>query len=259
MKIIAIIISGSIGLCLGSFVDLMVHRYSPTQKTSQYLYSIIFERSYCPKCGSKLTISSLIPIISWLIQRGKCRYCKVIIGKHYLMTELFLACITILIINELGVYLWSISLILLATIFITLIIIDYYYLRLPNCFVYLILIFGLINAGFEVSHLDLLDALLGILVGLLLLWLPAKFYYLLTNRIGLGGGDIKLLAALGTWIEYYQLPLLLIIASMLGLMHFIMIQYSWKTNIKIHKINQSIVIPFGPYLLIAGYSLLLYN
>lgn len=257
MNIILILITGGIGLCLGSFVNLIISRYSPSQTTYQFLVTIIFKRSYCPQCKHNLTGFSLIPVISWLIQGGKCRFCQTSIAIHYPAMEMLFAIINIFIITYYGINLWSIMLILLTMIFIILIIIDYRYLILPNCFNYLILILGLISSTFGITQIVLYDAWMGIVLGMILLGVPSVIYYLITKRIGLGGGDIKLLAALGTWVNYHYLPILLIIACMIGLILFAIHKHPYLTKFKTHTVNKSKVIPFGPCLIIAAYCLLL--
>lgn len=257
MSTIVIIVTGWLGLCLGNFTHLVVSRYSPTQTSHQFFNAMILQRSHCPKCESQLTWFSLIPVISWLMQQGKCHSCAAPIAIHYLLAELFFAIICMLIVSYYGICLWSIILILLTIIFTILIIIDYVYLLLPDSFNYSILLLGMICAAFELGRLNLMEALCGSIFGLLLLGLPSLFYYLLTKRIGLGSGDIKLLVALGSWLECHQLPILLIIACTLGLIHFCIIKKSWIKSFKKHTINQMTAIPFGPYLLIAGYGLLI--
>jgi len=84
-----------------------------------------------------------------------------------------------------------------------------------------------------------------------LLWIPANLYYYIKKRIGLGGGDIKLLAALGAWINYTELPILLILASIMGILYILLLAYFKKIPLK------TIIIPFGPCLLISSYAMLL--
>lgn len=252
MKLIELTIVGSIGLCLGSFTHVVIYCFSPTKTTKQFLYDISFRRSYCPHCQKTLGFLSLIPLLSWLVQQRRCKYCLQAIPFHYALTELLIASFCIVIISFFGISIWSSILIIQGIIFIILAIIDIKYFLLPNCMTYFILSSGIVAAYFDLGTISFMNAIIGALFGYFLLWLPAKSYYLIKKQVGLGGGDIKLLSALGTWIDYSQLPILLVIASCIGIVWFSIDYYSKKpVN------NIPLIIPFGPCLLISAYCLLI--
>lgn len=251
MKLMELIIVGLIGLCLGSFTHVVIYRFSPTKTTKQFLYDISIRRSYCPHCEKTLGFLSLIPLLSWLVQQRRCKYCLRAIPLHYALTELLIACYCIVIILFFGISIRSSILIMQGIIFIILAVIDIKYFLLPNCITYFILSSGIVAAYFNLGTITLMNAIIGVLFGYFLLWLPAKSYYLIKKQVGLGGGDIKLLSALGAWIDYSQLPILLIIASFIGIVLFI-IYYSKKPDN-----NFPMIIPFGPCLLISAYCLLI--
>lgn len=256
MDHLTLLFSGIIGLCLGSFINVIIFRFDPNKTVKQYVMSVLVERSHCDHCQITLSSYQLIPILSWCLLRGKCRHCQYPITIFHIITELAIALFCMSIIAYKGMGIWSIILISLGLIFIILAIIDLQYFLLPNCFTYLILISGLFCAYFHLSWLSLTNAIIGMLCGYVLLWVPATCYYALKKQVGLGAGDIKLLSALGTWISYVHLPLLVSIASLLGLIYFAVQRYLLYSHLSIRNRNL-IIIPFGPCLLIAAYGCLL--
>jgi len=246
------IISAIFGLCMGSFVHVAISRFSPHYSFFQYVFHICLSRSKCPDCQMRLHGLLLIPIFSWLILKGRCKICKKSIPIHYLLMELTLGCQCIFITWLLDMTVWTGIIILLGHLFFILACIDIKYLLLPNYFNYAILLIGLLTAHLGIANIQLDEALIGIICGFALLWLPAKLHHCIKKYPGLGGGDIKLLSALGTWIHYEYLPLLLVIASTIGIIYLLFYGYIKQdrlTNVKI---------PFGPCLLIASYGILLF-
>lgn len=239
------------GLCLGSFIHTAIYRFFPTQTAQDYIYEIALSRSQCPNCHKNLSSLSLIPVFSWLKQHGCCQYCQRAIPIHYPITELIVAmyCLTITVVY--GVTVWSLILILLGLYFILLIIIDFKYLLLPNYFTYPLLLMGIIFAYYKVGLVSFDEAVFGTLLGYSVLWLPATLYYLLKRQIGLGGGDIKLSAALGAWLPVTELPTLLFFASIIGIGYFFVYYVTQK------PLERKILVPFGSCLLISAYPLLL--
>ncbi|WP_392561657.1 A24 family peptidase [Orbus sturtevantii] len=251
MNIITLILTALLGLCLGSFICVAIYRFAPYKTPLKYGYDITCRRSRCMYCSKKLSYLSLIPVISWLLQGGRCKYCHHKIAMNYLLAELLVATYCCVMIVIYGNTLWSIILILLGLYFIILAIIDFQYLLLPNYFTYPIMLAGLVLSYFEQNPIQLSDGILGIILGYVLLWLPATLYYHTKKHIGLGGGDIKLLSALGAWIHYTQLPVLVVLASIMGILYIILLACLQKRSLK------TVIIPFGPSLLIAAYVILL--
>ncbi|RKS86840.1 type 4 prepilin peptidase 1 [Orbus hercynius] len=253
MSLLILCLIGLFGLCLGSFTHLAVSRFSPDKTFGSYLYHITFSHSKCPVCDHHLSTLSLIPIFSWLIQRGYCRYCQCKIASHYLIAEIIVSGYSLLITSLYGVTLYSIMFILLGIYFTIMAIIDYQYLLLPDCFTYPLLIFGVIFSYWQLNFMTYYEALLSMILGYCLLWLPAKLYYYLRKKEGLGYGDIKLLSALGTWIPYCQMPTLLMYASIIGIGYIAILSITKKTPV------DSLLIPFGPCLLLSAYAILWLN
>lgn len=231
---------------MGSFVYVAYYRFSPSQTLLQYLAAITIKRSACPHCRMKLTVWQLIPIISWLMLNQRCYFCHNRIAFRYFFLELLMGILFMLIFVDKGINYHSLILMALACYFVLLALIDFKYYLLPDFFTQPLMWLGLICAYFEMSNITIELALTGILFGYLLLVIPALLFYFVTQKHGLGQGDIKLLAALGAWIPYEQLPLLLFLASFLGISFYLFLKYVLKQR-------SLIMIPFGPFLLISGY------
>lgn len=251
MNILILSVMICLGFCLGSFIHCAISRFLPDQTMIQYFKEIIFSRSKCPTCHKKLDILSLIPIFSWLKQRGRCKYCLAIIPIDYLITELIVSIYCLGITYCYNLTVWSIILIFVGLYYALLAIIDFKYLLLPNYLTYPLLLIGLLFAYFDVGLITFYDALFGAIYGYTLLSIPAAVYYLIKKRAGLGGGDIKLLAALGTWLPVTELVNLLLYASIVGITYFII----YKAIVR--PIEKNILVPFGSCLLICAYLRLL--
>jgi leader peptidase (prepilin peptidase) / N-methyltransferase len=236
------------GLCMGSFVYVAYCRYLPTLTPCQYLCRISVYRSACPHCHNRLKAWQLVPVVSWLILKGHCYYCHAKISHHYLIIELLVATLFTIIYFDHGISYQSGMLMMLSCYFLFLALIDFKYYLLPDLFTQPLMWAGVILSYLDMANIILTEALLGIFWGYLLLKVPASLFYFATKKQGLGGGDIKLLAALGAWLPYTSLPMLLIFSSLLGMTYYFLLRYVLNKNtLKI--------IPFGPFLLISGYAI----
>ncbi|OCG60376.1 prepilin peptidase [Gilliamella sp. Nev3-1] len=235
-----------LGLCMGSFVYVAYCRYLPSMSTFQYLCCISVQRSACPHCHNKLEFWQLLPVVSWFILRSRCYNCNAKISLRYVSVELFVAGLFTIIYVDKGMHFQSYILMFLGCYFLLLALIDFKYYLLPDMFTQPLMWVGVMLAYFNITNLELADALLGIFWGYLLLKIPATLFYLISKKEGLGGGDIKLLAALGAWLPYTLLPLLLFFASSLGVVYYLFLRYAFNQNL-------TKIIPFGPFLLISGY------
>lgn len=250
MDTIIMISLSLIGLCFGSFINVIVYRFGHPHPTQPFIYYISITHSHCPHCQTPLTNWQLIPIISWLLLQGHCYSCHAAISLKYLCIELLCLLLFASIAILHGLSDQSILLMLLTSWFMLLALIDIDHYLLPDTLTQPLLWFGFLTSYLGFSPLSLDTAFIGCLLGFFLLWLPATIFKYSKGYAGLGGGDIKLLAALGTWVHYSQLPLLLVIASSLGIIYII--SYYLIKKIKIEKV------PFGPFILFAGWILLIY-
>lgn len=206
--VLAPLIAAILGAIFGSFTGALVARW-PEQR------SVLIGRSHCEGCGKTLGAFELVPIFSWFIQRGRCRSCGAAIGGDALAIELIAAGIGgIAIIAQPG---WpGVAIALFGWMLLPLAWLDARHFWLPDRLSLAFALVGLAIAllGFPPT---LTDRLVGGVAGFGLLWLIGYGYRRLRGREGLGGGDPKLLGAIGLWLGWQALPLVLLLASFAGL------------------------------------------
>lgn len=255
-----------LGLILGSFANVVIYRLpriidqewqgeldaylveqglKPAATESKPALSLSLPRSHCPHCATPIRYRDLIPVVSWLFLRGRCAHCKARISIRYPLVELVSAGLAVVAwqstgdtLAALAIYGFSMTLVLGG-------IIDWNSQWLPDRITLPLLWLGLFLAS--INHnplgLDLQHALWGAMAGYLTFWLMATGFRLVTGRDGLGGGDTKLLAALGAWLGGLALPQLLLMSSLLGLLIAL-----W---FRLRKGEQG-EFPFGPALAASG-------
>ncbi|MDF7669645.1 prepilin peptidase [Orbaceae bacterium ESL0721] len=251
-SILSYILLFSVGASMGSFIYVAFCRFSPHQSVANYVVEITASRSKCPNCQSQLRYWQLIPLLSWLFLKGRCYYCHCKIGCYYPLIELLMGSLFLFISIDKGLNNKTFLLQLLLCWFLLLALIDFHFYLLPDLLTQPLMWLGLISAYFNLGSLSVDMALSGIFAGYLLLKVPSSLFYLFTKKRGLGGGDIKLLAALGGWIAYPNLPILLIIACLLGIIYYLILScFFGKKGVKI--------IPFGPFLLLSGYGMIYFS
>lgn len=256
-----------LGLCLGSFVNALVWRMHQqalpaskrTKKVSSEELSIAKGRSVCTHCGHTLSASDLIPVLSWVSLRGKCRYCKGSISWQYPAIELTTAALFIFSYvawpEELkGLEIASFGLWLMClTGLMALLVYDLRWMLLPNRIIFplyaVAAAFVLVNTGIEQSVQPILGALGGVVVG------GGIFYLLFQVSQGswIGGGDVKLGFLLGAFLlSPLEAAVMLFIASLLGTLLTVPLLAS-------KKLNRKSRIPFGPFLIVGGIITMLYG
>lgn len=253
-------------LCVGSFLNVVIYRLPLilnakwTVLCSEFLniqpaqvdkVSLAFPRSACPKCKRPVKAWQNIPVISYILLRGKCFECNAYISLRYPFVELLTACLSVLIFYYFGLSLQSgVALILLYTL-IVLTFIDIDTQLLPdNITIPLIWIGLLINT--QSIFVSLPNAVFSAVGAYLVLWSFLKVFYLLTGKEGMGEGDLKLFSAFGAWLGWQVLPLIILLASILGAIIGMAILYFQKQD-------KDTPLPFGPYLCIAGFVALLWG
>jgi len=243
------------GLCIGSFINMLIYRLPILLKIRNQPYpqfkrfNLFFPRSHCPECGHIIAWYHNIPLLSFILNRGRCAYCKISISLRYPLIEL----------SYTGLwcgYMWlhpELDKILPAAVFIALILIliffDLEFMILPDMINYLLLWSGLLINAFDI-FCPLFDAVYGAAIGYLSLWGFYHAYAKLSGKQGFGYGDFKLFAALGAWLGYTKLLSCLFLSAAIGLLYGLMIIIKTKQNIT------DTPIPFGPALCISGLILL---
>lgn len=196
-----------LGLCVGSFLNVCVYRLPRGQ-------SLISPPSRCPACGRSLRWLDNIPVISWVVLRGRCRQCGASISAQYPIIEIVTALVW-LVIAWLTPDAWLLaSRLVLATALIVLFMIDLEHQLLPNVITLPGIVIGF--AFSLVSGPGPLASLIGILVGGGVLYAIAAGYYLLRKEEGMGMGDVKMLAMVGAFLGWKAVLLTLVLASFAG-------------------------------------------
>jgi len=207
--------------------------------------------STCPHCEHRIRFYENIPIISWLFLRGKCSQCKTSISIRYPLVEAATAGLSLVVAMHYGVTLNTLFILLLTWGLICLTLIDYDHMLLPDQITLPLLWLGLlININGLIVPLE--SAVIGAVVGYMSLFSIFWGFKLITGRDGMGHGDFKLVALFGAWLGWQLLPLLILMASVVGAIIGIIL-------IVLKKQKREQAIPFGPYLAIAGWITLLWG
>lgn len=257
-----------LGLIVGSFLNVVIYRLprmlkrewrqqclelleQEPEQDKEKRFNLALPASHCPHCGAGIPPWDNIPLISYLLLRGRCRHCQTPISFRYPLVELLSGILSALVAWKLGfgwpllaalVFTWS----LIALCFV-----DLEHQLLPDQITQPLLWLGLMVAV-PAYYTPLPAALFGAIVGYLSLWVIFHTYRLLTGKQGFGYGDFKLLAALGAWLGWQQLPLIILLASVSGALIGIGLILSRR-----HQMQNPL--PFGPYLAISGWIGLLWG
>lgn len=262
-----ITLSVILGLMIGSFLNVVIYRLPKMMEREwhnnclelqgkdipeQEKLTLAKPRSACPKCGHKITALENVPIISYLVLRGKCKGCGTKIGLRYPFVEALTGALVGLVAWKFGysyttLFAWVFTLALIA-----LTIIDFDTQLLPDDItlplLWLGLLFNINNTGF----IDLKSAVIGAVVGYMVLWSVYWLFKIVTGKEGMGFGDFKLLAAIGAWFGWQLIPAVILLSSVLGAVIGIgLIVARGKTG--------NTAIPFGPFLALGGIAALFYG
>ncbi|MAC99782.1 MULTISPECIES: A24 family peptidase [Pseudomonas] len=263
-----ILLAGLLGLIIGSFLNVVILRVPRMleiewqQQAREILepdreheppatYNLILPHSHCPKCKTEIKPWQNIPVISYLLLRGRCGNCKEPISLRYPAIELLTAGLSMLVAWQMGFGLATAGMLVLTWALICLSMIDADTQLLPDIIVLPLLWLGLILNNFGV-YTDLNTALWGAVAGYLSLWSVYWLFKLVTGKEGMGYGDFKLLAMLGAWGGWQVLPLTILLSSLVGAILGIII-------LKARGASNSTPLPFGPYLAIAGWIALIWG
>jgi leader peptidase (prepilin peptidase)/N-methyltransferase len=252
--LLLVVLVGIIGLCVGSFLNVVIYRMPImliNAEHDQDTLSLIAPRSFCSHCQHKIHWYHNIPFFSYLVLKGRCAYCHVAIPKYHVWVELSTSLLSALLAFLYGPNEYLLAILIFTWILIPLVVIDWQTQLLPDNLTFSLLWLGLL---FNINHLfaSLTDAILGAVSGYLFLWLFTYLYKFITKKMGMGHGDFKLLAAIGAWLGWQILPLILVIGSLSGLI----IGISW---LKLTRQNLKTPIAFGPYLAIAAWGIMIYH
>lgn len=253
------VVAGILGLVVGSFLNVVIHRLPRMMEQDWQSQcaelrgeeapkveriSLVTPRSRCPSCGHPISALENIPVVSWLFLRGKCSACRTSISVRYPFVEALTAFLTAYAAFHFGFGWSALGAILFIWSLISLTFIDFDTTYLPDSITFPLLWCGLLfNLGH--TYADLHSAVIGAMAGYLALWSVYWAFKLLTGKEGMGYGDFKLLAALGAWLGWQMLPLIILLSSLVGAVVGILL-------IVLAKRGRDVPIPFGPYLATAG-------
>ena len=212
---------------------------------------IVFEPSHCVVCKHPLSAWENIPVISFLALRGRCRHCGTRISWRYPIVEFITACLTAIVLWQLGPTLTGLGAVLLTWSLIALSGIDFDHHLLPDDITLPLLWLGLaFNLAGTFTSLD--SAVIGAISGYGILWGVFHAFRLLTGKHGMGYGDFKLTAALGAWLGWQMIPIIILAASLTGTIIGVAL-------ILLGQHQREKPLPFGPYLAMGGWIALLWG
>ena len=264
------------GLMVGSFLNVVIHRLPKMMENQeeayfkyrqgiaeglteaelnarpeQPKYTIVTPRSACPKCGHHITALENIPVISYLMLGGKCKGCKTGISLRYPLIEALTGMLIGLVAYQYGYTYSALFAFIFVFALVTLTFIDFDTQLLPDDITLPLLWFGLLfnlNGGFT----DLKSAVIGAILGYLILWSVYWAFKLVTGKEGMGYGDFKLLGAIGAWFGWQMLPAVILLSSVVGAVIGIgLIMFKGKGG--------GTAIPFGPFLALGGIAALFFG
>jgi len=260
------LVAGLFGLLIGSFLNVVIYRLPKMmqRESDNYVavesghepphtdrFNLMVPRSSCPHCGHQITALENIPVISYLVLRGKCVACKAPISARYPLVEAATGLLSALLVWHFGSGWAGLASLVFLFALIAMTAIDADTQLLPDDLTYPLLWAGLLvnlNGTFVPLH----EAVIGAAAGYLALWSIYWLFKLATGKEGMGYGDFKLLAALGAWLGWTMLPTIILLSSVVGaLIGISMIVFAKRGRDK--------PMPFGPYLAVAGLVALLYG
>ncbi|WP_280638191.1 prepilin peptidase [Chromobacterium violaceum] len=269
------------GLMVGSFLNVVIHRL-PRMLEREFLadsveylaegsapaalrlaaeqarhelddggYNLWRPASHCPACRAPVRPWHNVPLLSYLLLRGRCGDCGEAISRRYPLVELLCGALYGFLAWKLG-WGWPLAgALVLTAVLLALAFIDFDTKLLPDGLT-LPLLWGGLLFNLMTGLVPLSAAVLGAVYGYMTLWLVSHAYKLVAGRHGMGGGDFKLLAALGAWLGWTMLPLIILLSSLVGAVCGIAMMSA-------SRVGRGQEIPFGPYLSAAGWIALVWG
>ena len=264
--VVAIVVATAVGLCVGSFLNVVIHRLPKILERgwqeqcaamrdevlpTQPRYNLAAPRSACPACGHRITLLENIPVVSWLALRGKCSACAASISVRYPIVELLGGALAAAAIYKFGATWQGLGACAFLWTLLALTGIDLDTQLLPDNLT-LPLLWGGLIVNLNGIFVPLADAVIGAIAGYLVLWSIYWLFKLIRGKEGMGYGDFKLLAALGAWLGWKALPLIVLGSSVVGAVIGIAL-VAFKGR------DHNVPLAFGPYLAIAGAVVLFFG
>ncbi len=274
---VLIVLSIVLGLLVGSFLNVVIYRvpvmlqrewrqqccefleldekkFSKDDPTAKHkVFNLVKPDSHCPQCNAPVRAWQNIPILSYVMLHGKCAGCQKPISMRYPVIELVTGLLSGLVAWQFGATWLTLAFLVLTWSLISLTMIDFDHQLLPDNITLPLLWLGLlVNTLLPETTVSAADAVLGAIIGYLSLWSLYWIFKLLTGKEGMGYGDFKLLGALGAWMGWQSLLLIVILSSLVGAVVGIAL-------LLFRGRDRNIPIPFGPYLAGAGFIAMLWG
>lgn len=256
------------GLALGSFLNVVILRLPRMLENAWWQearaalqlpprpprerVSLHHPPSTCPSCGMRIRAWQNVPVVSWLLLRGRCASCRAPISIQYPIVELVTSVMAAICAWRFG---WSpqlLAALALTACLIALSVIDLRTQLLPDAITLPLLWLGLLIAAISALFCDVTSAIYGAAVGYLVLWLVYWLFKLIVGKEGMGYGDFKLLAALGAWLGWQSLLPIVLLSSAVGAVTGIVLIASGR-------LGRQMPMPFGPFLASAGWIMLVWG
>lgn len=255
----------ALGLLVGSFLNVVIYRLPIMMETrwrrdccellevepekQDAPLTLATPNSHCPVCKSAVKPWQNIPVLSYVLLRGKCGNCGTSISLRYPTIELVTGLMTLALAGFFDLSPAMFGAVLFTWALIALTMIDVDHQLLPDDITLPLLWLGLLF-NLDSTYVSLTDAVIGAMAGYLILWTIFHVFRLITGKEGMGYGDFKLLAALGAWLGWQMLPEIILVSSLVGAICGIALML-------IKRRGKEVPIPFGPYLAVAGWIALL--
>ncbi|QET03598.1 prepilin peptidase [Cupriavidus pauculus] len=258
--------AGLIGLVVGSFLNVVIHRIPRMMEYDEanYIaelrgeplphpgrYNLVVPRSACPHCGHQIAAWENIPVVSYLFLRGRCAGCKTRISVRYPLVELASAALSALAMWHYGPTVQALAAIVMVWALIALTMIDADTQLLPDQITLPLLWLGLL-LNLQGLFVPLADAVIGAAAGYLVLWAAYWLFKLVRGKEGMGYGDFKLMGALGAWFGWQALPALVLLSSVVGAVFGILM-------LVVRRQGRETPFPFGPFIAGAGLIVLFFG
>lgn len=259
--------AGVLGLLVGSFLNVVIYRL-PKMLERQWAdecaqlqgkapeeapaFNLTRPRSRCRQCGHLIRWYENVPVLSYLVLRGKCSACGTAIGLRYPLVELATAALFFFSVRHWGATPAGGAWCVFSAAIVALALVDWDTTLLPDDITLPLLWAGLIVAALRWNDVTLQQSLWGAVAGYLSLWLVYQGFKLLTGKEGMGYGDFKLFAALGAWFGWQALVPIILMASVIGAVIGIAMKFSIG-------LREGGYVPFGPFLAGAGLTAMIFG
>ena len=267
-RLFFLIACGALGLVVGSFLNVVIYRLPLMMERSwnrecrehagvsadtdeQQRFNLLTPASRCPQCDHRISALENIPLISYLFLKGRCSGCGTSISIRYPAVELATAILSVVTALHFGYSLQTVAALGFTWALIALFLIDFDHQILPDSITLPLLWTGLLLSLFNL-FVDSHNSIVGAIAGYLVLWTIFHAFKLLTGKEGMGYGDFKLLGALGAWVGWQSLPVVILFSSVVGAAIGI-------TLMLFKGRDHSQPMPFGPFLAAAGWMTLLWG